>query len=339
MVNVKKKISVCICTYNQERFIEQAVQSVLMQNTSCEVEIIIGDDASTDGTAEILKRLRDEHPTQMKLFLHQQNLGNRGGNNFLNALKACQGDYIATLDGDDFWNSPDKLQKQFEFLEASPDFALCFHETWGIVDSHESDKILFIGPPPQDELTLADLCKYYYFHTSSCFFRGELLVEEELEDWLKDLRQQDWALHIYLARFGKIKFLKNIFSTYRINSQGTWTSSPNIQRVQDNITVIHHLNQKLNQVLEAELGYNLAGQYHVYLSLLLEDYLGKTPQEAKSAQGVILENQILELLNQMMKYAPYNEEIASEIPELEKLFKFFPPKKETTPVFTQSLHR
>ncbi|MBY0403504.1 MAG: glycosyltransferase [Cyanobacteria bacterium] len=327
MVNVKKKISVCIATYNQEKYIERAVQSILMQKTTCEVEIIIGDDASTDRNVEILKRLRDEHPTQIKLLLHEHNLGNRGGNNFLNALEECHGDYIATLDGDDFWSSPDKLQKQFEFLEASPDFALCFHETWGIVDMNESDKILYIGPPHQDELTLADLCKYYYFHTSSCFFRGNLLVKEELNDWLKELRQQDWALHIYLARFGKIKFLKDIYSTYRLNSQGTWTSSTNSQRVQDNINVIHHLNGKLNKAFEAEFGYNLAGQYHVYLSMLLEEYLGKMPQGLKTVQDIHLENKILELLNQVKKYAHYNGEIASELPELEKLLEFFQPQK------------
>jgi glycosyltransferase involved in cell wall biosynthesis len=119
-------VSVIIITYNQRQFIEQAVSSVLMQRTNFPFEILIGDDASTDGTVEILKALQEKHPEKIRLFLRSQNLG--ATRNAYELAMATRGTYIAVCEGDDYWISTNKLQKQVDFLERHPSFIGCSHD-------------------------------------------------------------------------------------------------------------------------------------------------------------------------------------------------------------------
>ena len=104
------KVSVCMITYNHERFIAQAVESALMQETDFDYEIVIGEDCSTDGTRQVLLDLHDRHPDRIRLLLREKNIG--ASHNFVGTLEACRGEYVAFLDGDDYWTCPNKLQKQ-----------------------------------------------------------------------------------------------------------------------------------------------------------------------------------------------------------------------------------
>src|SRR4051794_3890726 len=119
------KVSVCMITYNHERFIEQAVASALTQATSFEYEIVIGEDCSTDRTRNILIELQRANPDKIRLLLPEHNLGAQ--RNFVQTLDMCRGQYIAYLEGDDYWTSSAKLQQQVDFLDQHADFAICFH--------------------------------------------------------------------------------------------------------------------------------------------------------------------------------------------------------------------
>lgn len=120
------KVSVAIITYNHERFIAQAIESVLMQETDFPVELVIGEDCSTDGTRVIVCEYADRYPGRVRLLLSERNQGTIA--NVVATLNACRGQYITLLDGDDYWTDPLKLQKQVEFLEANSEYVACHHD-------------------------------------------------------------------------------------------------------------------------------------------------------------------------------------------------------------------
>ena len=104
------KVSIAMVTYNHEKFIAKALDSVLMQRTDFDYEIVIGEDCSSDNTRNIVIEYKRRYPDNIVLFLNEKNLGMYG--NCSQVFQACQGEYIAVLEGDDYWTSPDKLQKQ-----------------------------------------------------------------------------------------------------------------------------------------------------------------------------------------------------------------------------------
>lgn len=146
------KVSVLMLAYNHAQYIAQAVDSVLMQQVDFDYEIVIGEDCATDNTRDILIRYQQENPEKIRLLLPEKNLGMH--DNLIQTFKACHGSsYIALLEGDDYWTSPDKLQKQVDFLDAHADYTLCFHNAlilhqdgsrrwWSIPGAPKQEKVL-----------------------------------------------------------------------------------------------------------------------------------------------------------------------------------------------------
>lgn len=118
-------VSVFMITYNHEKYISQAIEGVLMQQTSFKYEIVIGEDCSTDSTREIVVSYKKKYSDRIKLLLHDVNIG--AINNHIVTFNACNGKYIAFCEGDDYWTDPYKLQKQVDFLEKNPKANFCFH--------------------------------------------------------------------------------------------------------------------------------------------------------------------------------------------------------------------
>ncbi len=116
------KVSVVVCTYNHAPFIDQALASVLGQDTSFRFEVIVSEDCSNDATRDIVLRWRDEHPDRIRLLLSERNL--RSNEVVARGFRAATGEYVVLLDGDDYWTSPQKLQRQADFLDAHRDCAL-----------------------------------------------------------------------------------------------------------------------------------------------------------------------------------------------------------------------
>ncbi len=119
------KVSVLMITYNHEQYIEQAVRSVMMQETDFDYELVIGEDCSTDRTREIVLRLKEEFPDKIRLLLPEKNLGMIP--NFVATYEACRGEYIALCEGDDYWTHPKKLQIQVDYMKGS-ECRMCFHK-------------------------------------------------------------------------------------------------------------------------------------------------------------------------------------------------------------------
>ncbi len=169
------KVSVLMLAYNHERFIAQALDSAVNQDVDFEYEIVIGEDCSTDGTRGIVKRYGERYPEKVRLLLPERNLGPR--ENFRQVLELCRGEYIAILEGDDYWTSPDKLQKQVDFLAANADFSICFHPVLIHRDGMAGKENQIFPENVKSVSTIEDLLEYNFIPSCSAMFRNHLMKE------------------------------------------------------------------------------------------------------------------------------------------------------------------
>ncbi|MES1219057.1 MAG: glycosyltransferase [Bacteroidota bacterium] len=214
------KLSVSLITYNQKDYIRQAIDGVLKQKTNFRYELIIGDDCSTDGTREILMRYREENPDIIRLILHpERNKGIPGKLNFISTLKAATGKFLALIDGDDYWINNQKLQKQVDFLEQHPDYAVCCHDVF----HRKNNKNYRSGHEvPVDSDISYLLRKGNYISTPSVMYRNDSGMAAFMEQF-PDASFGDYLMNINAALMGKIKFMKERMAVYRIHSGGVWS--------------------------------------------------------------------------------------------------------------------
>lgn len=124
----KPLLTIGCITYNHVGYISQCIEGFLMQKTTFPIEIIIHDDASTDGTSDIVKSYAEKYPSLIKAIIQKENQYSNGGRIYSRFIyPICNGKYIATCEGDDYWIDPYKLQKQVDFLEANPQYVFCGH--------------------------------------------------------------------------------------------------------------------------------------------------------------------------------------------------------------------
>jgi glycosyltransferase involved in cell wall biosynthesis len=212
------KVSVLITTYNHASYIAQAVTSALNQKTDFPVEVIVGEDCSTDGTRDILLDLQKRHGPKLKLLLHERNLG--GPQNVRSVLAACRGQYVAMLEGDDYWTSPHKLHRQVRALDSHPEWALCFHPARMVYQDASRPPQTFPHNWSKPVATVDDLFQNNFICTCSVLFRNRLF---ELPAWHSEIVPGDWAIHILNADRGLIGYLPQVMADYRIHAAGLWS--------------------------------------------------------------------------------------------------------------------
>lgn len=207
-------LSVCIRTHNQERFIREALDSVLCQKTTFDFEIIVSDDASSDGTVAILQEYAIKYPTKIRLLLSETNLG--GPNNLKRVIEASQAKYITCLDGDDYYTDEYKLQKQVDFLEAHPEFAACFHNTW-MVDTQGRKQGLFNKPDFHAIHDAREFIKERWFvPIHSAVLRREYV---EFPEWYDKVMNDDYVVHLSVAKHGAYYYMPDVMVAYRRHEQ------------------------------------------------------------------------------------------------------------------------
>jgi glycosyltransferase involved in cell wall biosynthesis len=210
-------LSVCLITYNHVNFIKQAIDGVLMQKVDFPWELIIADDFSTDGTREIVLEYKNKYPDLIKLILQEKNVG--AAQNFIDLITAPKSKYIAYFEGDDYWTDPLKLQKQVDFLETNPDFAICFHNVAIINEDYPERNRLNNDDLTPEISTLDNLLEgNNYIATCSAVIKTNLI--QNLPDWFTSLPFGDYGLYLIAARHGKIKYINEIMSVYRIHQGG-----------------------------------------------------------------------------------------------------------------------
>lgn len=258
-------VVVQMVTYNHEKYVEQAIESVMMQKTSFRYKLIIAEDYSTDRTREICIELKNKYPDKIDLLLNSRNLGVT-----LNALqvhKACIASgakYVAICEGDDYWTDPLKLQKQVDFLESNSDFILCAHYRY----LQDSDEHLVLQESPiSDVMDGADLAHGVTFHSATALFRN-FKSESEFPFWIVDCPIADWALFVYLGQFGHIKILAEHMMVYRFTRTGIFSSLSVIQSTRNYIQTASMLLQRISEnQTRTNLKQLIAGQYIKLLSL------------------------------------------------------------------------
>lgn len=211
------KVSVCIITYNHEKFIAQAIESALSQNTSFDYEIVICEDHSQDRTREICEKYAAEYPEKIRLLASSSNLGLI--RNFIRALQACQGTYIAFLEGDDFWINNDKLQTQADFLDNNEHCSICFHNVNIHFNRTGEDTIKpFHNALPKDLFTTEDLLSQWFIPSASVMFRN--YKDMELPDWFFYCKSGDIPYLLLLSLKGNIRYIDQIMAVYRVHDNG-----------------------------------------------------------------------------------------------------------------------
>jgi len=244
------KISVLMVTYNHEKFIAQAIDSVLMQEVNFDYEIVIGEDCSTDKTREIVKEYKRKHPDKIRLLLREKNLG--ALMNFDNALQTCKGEYVALLEGDDYWICPNKLQKQVDFLDSHLECTMCFHDCI-VVYEDKNKKSWIRSPNIQKEIyTLKDVIKGYFIYTPTMMFRRDLI--RQLPKWYFRYPVRDVALRILCAFHGKVGYIKGGMSAYRVHGKGFWSSMPQINQLLMQLETEKNLKEDLKENINSNYG-------------------------------------------------------------------------------------
>lgn len=222
MVNETPLVSVWMTTYNHERYIAQAIESVLMQKTNFSFELLIGEDCSTDSTGKICRDYAEKYPGIIRLFSREKNLGMM--ENGHRTLKEARGKYIAILEGDDLWIQDTKLQKQVDFLEANPDYVLCA----GYANVLDESSAGNASPASEKRLprtvSFEDLLVENGLVTLTVVFRN-VYDYEELIALLKSGPVGDWPLYIYLGlkQGGKYFVMPETFGIYRIHTGGVYS--------------------------------------------------------------------------------------------------------------------
>jgi glycosyltransferase involved in cell wall biosynthesis len=261
------KVSILTITYNHENFIAQAIESALMQKVDFPYEIVIGEDGSTDRTREILLHYQARYPDRVRLLLNETNLG--AHQNFLNTLTACQGEYIALLEGDDYWISPYKLQKQVDLLDHHPDAALCFHNAQVVYEGTDAHPILFHAGDQKEVFTLTDLLSTNFIPTASVLYRRNTV--SHFPDWYFKLKMGDWSLYILVAQQGSLRYINEVMSVYRKHPSGYWTSQSKISQCRETVKMLQTINIYLNYQYEAILEQSISAFYESLVNAAQQD--------------------------------------------------------------------
>jgi RimJ/RimL family protein N-acetyltransferase/glycosyltransferase involved in cell wall biosynthesis len=216
----KKKVSVFVMTYNHDKFIAEALDGMVMQQTNFDIDIVLGDDFSTDNTRKIILEYAIKNPGKFKLLFYPKNIS--AAVNQIWVLKNCSGKYIALCEGDDFWTDPYKLQKQVDFLEANEEYVICFHRVYELHDGKSPELSCLNVSEKEESYTITDLARGNFIHTPSVVFRNGLI--KEFPWWFKDSPVGDYLLYMLNAKSGRLKYFPQPMATYRRHEHGNWSA-------------------------------------------------------------------------------------------------------------------
>ena len=220
------KVSIVCLAYNAASYIREALESFLQQKTNFTIEILIHDDASTDGTAEIIRDYANKNPGLIRAVFQTENQLSKGvvaSSTFLWPL--IRGKYVAVCEADDYWTDLHKLQKQVDWLDAHPESSICFHPV--VVHFEDGSHKDSIYPSPKDcpdGFTFKGLLRHNYIQTNSVMFRWKLKGREE--DVPTGIAPRDWFTNLLHAEKGPIGYISETMGVYRRHPGGVWWSNP-----------------------------------------------------------------------------------------------------------------
>ena len=226
-------VSIRCMVYNHEPFLRQCLEGFVMQKTTFPFEAIIHDDASTDGSADIIREYAEKYPDIIKPIYETENQYRKGTIlKILDAAMHPNSKYIALCEGDDYWTDPNKLQIQVDFLESHPDYTMCFHRARTILDEtgEETDRFpseSFRAIQDRD-YSSTELMQVWTVPTASMVYRRECASITLIQRY--NCLYGDIAKVLSCAEMGKVRGLDRTMSVYRIQPGGVTSSSENKRR-------------------------------------------------------------------------------------------------------------
>ncbi len=218
-------VSVLVVTYQHAQFIAECLEGILMQQTTFPVEVLVGEDASTDGTREICQRYAAAYPDRIRLFLRRREdvlhiMGRPTGRaNFISLLESAKGRYITLCEGDDYWIDPDKLQRQVNALESDPEAAACFTNAYNEQLAVRTEYLDGnYTPRPRPRVEQSELINGQGLPTCTVLFRATTL--QPLPKDLSRSPTADTLLYVQASNFGYFIYQPYITAVRRMHAGG-----------------------------------------------------------------------------------------------------------------------
>lgn len=235
----KRKISILLVTYNHEQYIERALQSILDQSLPdalMPVEVVVADDASTDRTNEIIRAF--DGRDQRFVFRHLEAQVNLGiTRNYQRGFAATAGQYVAVLEGDDYWLDSEKLLKQSRALDENPNCMLCSSNYYVLDQSSGLKNLRIPAVTGYRSLSVSELIADNIIgNFSTCLYRNEAL--HQIPPGAYDIKSYDWIINICVGSIGDIIFLHEPLSVYRVHGNGSWSGMSTLPKLQSQLQLI-----------------------------------------------------------------------------------------------------
>lgn len=267
-------VSVICSTYNQIKYIRQCLDSLVTQKTTFKYEVIVKDDASTDGQREIILEYANKYPDIIRPLLLEENHFQKGLGSvaFEKAFKMAQGKYIAGCEGDDFWVDENKLQVQVDFMEDHPDYVLCGHAAYYANEDGTLQKDRFFRfDTVSRDISTEEIISDWAMATNSLLYRKESRTDIIIPFQGKCV-SGDYAKTVYLALKGKIYYFDKLMSAYRVNSIGSISRlyKDNKEKQLEFAAMLDRINEYTKGQYEAVIN-NYKRRYLFYLYLRLAD--------------------------------------------------------------------
>jgi len=260
------KVSVLMITYNHEKFIAQAIDSVLEQKANFDYEIVIGEDCSTDKTYGVCEEYMKRFPKKIKLLRNKNNIGMQ--KNFTQTFNACRGAYVAFLEGDDYWVDDKKLQKQVDYLDKDLKSSACFHNARIVYEGLDKKEDLFHKNAMKRYYDLKDIVSRFFIPSCSIMFRRECVWP--FPGWFEKAYLCDWVLHILLAKRGYYGYMNEIMATYRIHKKGILSTGSRDDIMKKSIATLKlvkgYLKFRYRCIINIKILFGYCSLYKYYLT-------------------------------------------------------------------------
>ena len=244
------RLSILVVTYNQESYIRNAMDSIFRQTFEGLIELVIADDASTDNTLAIINEYEGRDPQfRLKYLDKTNNLGIT--KNYQRGFAACTGEYVAILEGDDYWISPFKLQRQVSFLDTHWECNLC-GVNYFVFEENRSHMYPRTSIGFEHRLISAReaIFDHLVSNFSTCMYRKSAL--DALPDELFNICSYDWIVNICVARNSMMGFLEEPMSVYRLHPNGVWNQLDQVKKLKAQLKLIPAYDTLTNHVFQAE---------------------------------------------------------------------------------------
>ncbi|PKQ74559.1 glycosyltransferase family 2 protein [Aeromonas sobria] len=277
-------LSVLLISYNHSQYIHKALDSIFMQKYEGEIELVVGDDNSTDNTLQIIKEYEGKDPRFKFKYLHSEN--NVGTTkNYQRSFHQCTGKYTAIIEGDDYWTSPYKLLKMMSFLDEHLECSMVSHNYFVYL---EGEKKFYprveIGSSFRRFGARELIHDNIIGNFSTCMYRTSVL--KSLPRELFDVKSYDWIINIISGSEALLGFIEEPMSVYRIHSKGVWSQSNSNQQLQQCLDMIPVYNDLTQNIFETDF---MVLSNRIEKNISIQEVKNILPKKSKKIITVIID--------------------------------------------------